>query len=57
MVTDVLGQESDKKTGLGDHGMALTLKKPGPGNRGMVTAGPCQKPECRRPSSIKTSPY
>ncbi len=28
-------------------------KNPGPRDRGMVTSGPGQKPECRRPSSIK----
>ncbi len=35
----------------------LTLKKPGPGDWGMVTGGPSEKPECWRPLSIKTFPY
>ncbi len=33
------------------------LKKPGPWDWGVVTRGPGEKPECRRPSSIKTSRY
>ncbi len=58
MVTDFLGQKSDKKNLVCETMVwPLTLKKPDPGNRGMVTAGPSQKPERRRPSSIKTSSY
>ncbi len=55
MVTDILGEKSDKKTGLWDCGMATDVKKIGPGDRGMVTAGLGQKPERRRPSSIRIS--
>ncbi len=35
----------------------LTLKKPGPWGRGMVTGRLGEKTECRHPSSIKTSCY
>ncbi len=35
----------------------LTLKKPGSGDQGMVTARPGQKPERRHPSPIKTFSY
>ncbi len=35
----------------------LTLKKPSPRDRGMVTGGPGEKPEHRCLSFIKTSPY
>ncbi len=45
MVTDVLGQKSDKKTLVSETVVwSLMLKNPGPGNRGMVTAGPGPKP-------------
>ncbi len=37
--------------------MATGVKKTGPEDRGMVTARLGQKPECRRPLSIKTYPY
>ncbi len=58
MVTDIVGQKSDKKNPVCNTVVwTLTLKNPGPGDQGMVTAGPGQKPEHRRPSSIKTSPY
>ncbi len=57
MITDVLGQKSNKKTACETVVWPLTLKKRGPGDRGMVTAWPGEKPERRRPSSIKTSPY
>ncbi len=58
MVTDILCQKSDKKTPICETMVwPLTLKKPGLGDRGMVTASPGQKPECWRPSSNKTSPY
>ncbi len=57
MVTDVIGQKSDEKTPVCETVVwPMTLKKPGPGERGMVTAELGQKPERRRPS-IKTSPY
>ncbi len=57
MVTDVLGQKSDKKPVCETMVWPLTLKELGPGDRGMVTAGPGQKPEHQRPSSMETSPY
>ncbi len=39
MVTDVLGQKSDNKNPVCETMVwPLTLKKPGPGDRGMVTA-------------------
>ncbi len=58
MVTDILGQKSIKKNRVCETMVwPLMLKKRGPGDRGMVTAGMGQKPERRRPSSIKTSPY
>ncbi len=59
MVTDILGQKSDFKKNPNCETMVwpLTLKKPGPGDQGMVTAGLGQKPERWRPLSIKTSPY
>ncbi len=55
MVTDVLGQKSDKNPKI-PLVWPLMLKKPGPGDRGMVTAKLGQNPEHQRPSSIKTSP-
>ncbi len=58
MVTVILGQKSDKKYLVCETVVwPLALKKPVPGDRGMVTAGLGQKPEHRHPSSIKTSPY
>ncbi len=46
-----------KKLGLWDRGMATDVKKPGLWDRGMVTGGPGEKPECWRPSPVKTSCY
>ncbi len=52
-----MSKKRQKKNGLWDRGMVTDVKKPGPWDRGMVTSRLGEKPERRRPSSIKTSRY